>query len=221
MNFSGRSALTGRGLQKKRADECDCNGNDKPYAFSSHSPARKRPIQIETRAAYPPVFLSAFGRGYLQDKTKIIGLSLFDSAMSLYHSCMIITEADVKWTSTAAGRVALRGDGVVWVEIKPGFDQTPDHAQENLQVAGSFCTLAPRPILVDLRGAMVLTQETRAVYSDLSIAQTFSKLGMVVLRDPISLMMINMYMQVATLPMPMRVFSDFDKAVGWLVKSRP
>lgn len=124
----------------------------------------------------------------------------------------------MQWIETSAGKVALRADGIVWVEIKPAFDQTPDHARENLLISGSHCADKKRPIVVDLRGAMVLTPETRAVYSDPAIAQTFSKLALVIWRDPISLMMINLYMQVATIAMPMRVFSDLDKAVTWLLK---
>ncbi len=117
-------------------------------------------------------------------------------------------------------RIALRNDGIIWVEITPGADQSVAQAEENLRVCKSLRGDSKRPLLIDLRGAMVLQPKTRLVYSNIEIASFFSSLAMVAHRDPLSRMMLNLYLQVATLPMPMKVFADLEPAVAWSLKHK-
>jgi hypothetical protein len=112
--------------------------------------------------------------------------------------------------------VILRPDGIVYVEIAAGVDQSVDHARENLRACRELAHDKRRPLLVNLRGAMVLTPETRLVYSDSAIADSFCALAMIIDKEPISRMMINLYLQVAKMAMPMRVFSEVDPAARWL-----
>lgn len=121
------------------------------------------------------------------------------------------------WIQTTAARICLRPDGIVNVEIMPGLDQSVESARENLQVCRDLASGLKRPLLVNLRGAMVLRMETRQVYSDPAIADSFAALAMIIDREPISRMMINLYLQVALLAMPMKVFSEEQAAVRWLL----
>ena len=129
-------------------------------------------------------------------------------------------KAKLQWHKTQVAQIALRTDGIIWVEIQPGVDQSVDQAKENLDVCKRLASGLKHPLLIDLRGAQVLQPETRLVYSDIEIARFFTALGMVSNRDMLSRMMMNLYFQVATLPMPMKVFHELDPAVEWLVRLR-
>lgn len=122
----------------------------------------------------------------------------------------------IEWIQTEVARITLRPDGIVYVEIAPGVDQSIGAAQENLRVCRELAFDKKRPLLINLRGAMVLKPETRLVYSDHSIADSFVALAMVIDKEPISRMMINLYLQVANIPMPMKVFGEIDDAARWL-----
>src|SRR5262245_4492432 len=114
----------------------------------------------------------------------------------------------IEWIKTEVARIGLRSDGIIQVEIAEGSDQSPEHAEEKLFVCRRLSGDQKRPLLVDLRGAMVLQPKTRLVYSNIEIAAWFCGLAMVINKDPLSRMMINLYLQVAEMPMPMKVFSD-------------
>jgi len=123
----------------------------------------------------------------------------------------------VQWIQTEVAQIGLRPDGIIWVEIEPGVDQSVEQAEANLKVCKQLSAGLKRPLLIDLRGAMVLQPKTRLVYSDIEISSHFRGLAMVINKDPLSRMMINLYLQVATMPMPMKVFSDLPGAVEWLL----
>lgn len=85
----------------------------------------------------------------------------------------------------------------------------------------SFCERERRGLLVDLRGALPLEPDSRAVYSQRAIANHFYAIAMVINVDLISRIMANVYMQVARLPIRMKVFADFQAALDWLKAIEP
>lgn len=103
------------------------------------------------------------------------------------------------WISTRTGRICL-------------------DAHENLKISSSFCEKSRRPILIDVRSANPLTPETRAAYSDTKISKSFSGLAMVSLSNmnSMSRRMVNIYLQVARLSIPTKIFDDIDQAKAWL-----
>lgn len=125
-----------------------------------------------------------------------------------------------RWIETAAARLALLHEGLVWVAVKPGIDQTPHMAHENVDASIRLAGGTRRPLLIDLRGAVPLEPETRRVYMDKSIGAHFSRIAMVILTDRLSRMMAGVYMVAARLPIPVRVFTDAAKAADWLVPAR-
>ncbi|MGE4133921.1 MAG: hypothetical protein AB7F86_19955 [Bdellovibrionales bacterium] len=122
------------------------------------------------------------------------------------------------WQQTSVAKIGLREDGIIYVRIEPGQDQPVAAAQENVSVCKQLSNGNRRPLLVDLRGAMVLTPETRLVYADPDLAHHFCKLAMVISQDPISRMMINLYLRTAQIGLPMKVFSTVPKAADWLLE---
>ena len=129
-----------------------------------------------------------------------------------------IASRDSAWIITASGKIRLLQEGIVHVHINPGHPQTPENARENLEVAMSFCQKGPRCVVLDLRGALPLSKETRAVYSDPKMSEFFRGLAMVVKTDRISQLMANVYMQVARMPFPIRLCFDFEEGTNWLKK---
>lgn len=125
-------------------------------------------------------------------------------------------EVDSDWTTTGSGKIRLLKEGIVHVQISPGFLQTPDHAFENLKVAQSFCHTVQRCVLLDLRGAHPLPKETRLVYSDHASLKYFYGLAIVVKTDLISQLMANVYMKVSRRPFPMRLCFDYEEGKNWL-----
>src|SRR5687767_13149436 len=117
---------------------------------------------------------------------------------------------------TPVARARLREDGIVYIEITPGLEQTPQRARENLQVAFRLCGNKRRPIIVDLRGALPLDQTTRRVYTSKEISQYFTGLALLTMSDTVSKMMANVYLTVARLSIPTRMFWDMDQAAEWL-----
>jgi hypothetical protein len=124
--------------------------------------------------------------------------------------------AELDWKVTPVARMALRDDGVILVEITPGCEQTPEAAQDNLTAAIQLAAGVRRPLLLDLRGAVPLDPATRQVYTDKKIAISFLALGIVVHMDRLSRLMADVYLTVAKLPLPTKIFSSETKASAWL-----
>lgn len=125
---------------------------------------------------------------------------------------------DSEWIKTASGRLRLRADGLIHVEIQSGYEQTPNDAHENLRVAMNYCTAEKRGVLLDFRGTNPLKPETRLVYMDPKMADSFKALALVVGSDKMLRLMANVYMLMARLPFPMRLCLDVDEARDWLQK---
>jgi hypothetical protein len=120
------------------------------------------------------------------------------------------------WIMTPVARACVREDGIVYVEITPGCEQTPESARHNLNSAFKLCGGIKRPIIVDLRGAVPLDRATRQVYTGQDIAENFTGLAIMTMSDPVNRLMANVYLNVARLPIPTRTFSDIERAVVWL-----
>lgn len=121
-----------------------------------------------------------------------------------------------EWRMTRTGRARLLPDGIVLVEILPNVQQSPQDAIENLEVAiatrpGKVC-----PLVVDLRGALPLESEARHIYSGDKVNVSFSALSLLVNKDPLSRMMMSVYLGRVRLTIPVKVHEDPDKAIPWL-----
>ncbi|MEQ1876496.1 MAG: hypothetical protein ABL958_07610 [Bdellovibrionia bacterium] len=127
---------------------------------------------------------------------------------------------NVSWSVTPVGRVGLRPDGIVCCEITPEVEQTPDSARKNLLAAFRVAGDRRRPIIVDLRGALPLGTSTRRVYTNKDIGQSFSAIALVIHMDIVSRSMANVYLHIAKLPVPAKIFSEFSEAVAWVSKRK-
>lgn len=134
-----------------------------------------------------------------------LSLTMFDSS-----------DFDSDWVLTASGRIRLLKSGIIQVEIKTDHTQTPEDARDNLRIATGYCLNQTRAVLLDLRGTDPLSVETRTVYMHPDMAKSFKALALVVSSDKMSRLMGNIYMLVARLPFPMRLFNATEDAKSWL-----
>lgn len=128
------------------------------------------------------------------------------------------SEIGSPWITTASGRIRLLKNGFVHVEIKTGHEQTPDNAKENLEVAMAYCKEDKRAVLLDIRGTHPLSPETRLIYMNPEMSNSFTALALVVSSDRMSRLMANIYMLLAKLPFPMRLCFEIEEAQAWLHK---
>lgn len=125
---------------------------------------------------------------------------------------------EIDWKFTPVGRVGLRPDGIVSVEITPDVEQIPETAKANLQAAIETAGGKRRPILLDLRGALPLSRVTRKVYTSKEVGKSFTGIALIIHMDVVSRSMANLYLHVAKLSIPTKIFSDYDEALAWLKK---
>jgi hypothetical protein len=129
-----------------------------------------------------------------------------------------VSDSIKNWHLTPVGRIGLRDDGIVCAEITPDVEQSPETARANLEVAFRVAGNRRRPVLLDLRGALPLRDSTRKVYTSKKIGQNFLGIALVIHMDIVSRSMANLYLQVARLPIPTKIFSDYEDAISWLKK---
>jgi hypothetical protein len=119
---------------------------------------------------------------------------------------------------TRAATVEAR-DGLLIVRIRSGVRQTLDDARANLAACTAEWASAGLPVggvLLDLTGAVPLEPEVRHFYRGPAIHDICTALGLVVEVSPLGRMMGNVYLRVATLQVPVRVFDREDRAWAWL-----
>jgi len=116
--------------------------------------------------------------------------------------------------------IQLRPDGVVEVRIHPGVRQTVENANANLSAAIEARGGIRRPILVDISRAEPLDNEVRRRYAGPSLAVAFTAVGLLVEASPFGRMIGNIYLRIAQLGVPTKLFVDEGAAIAWLRELR-
>jgi hypothetical protein len=120
---------------------------------------------------------------------------------------------------TRAATVESR-DGFLVVRIRPGVRQTLDDARANLDACVELSEGRRPGLMLDLTRAMPLDPPVRHFYSGPAVNPVCSALALVVEASPLGRMMGNVYLRVARLDLPTRVFPSEDKALAWLRRAR-
>src|SRR5215475_15026737 len=117
---------------------------------------------------------------------------------------------------TRTARIELSDVGVVIVRIRNGARQSVSDASENVSTAIATRGGQRRPILVDIRQAAPLAADVRRMYSGRNIADAFTALALLIDTSPLGRTMGNVYLKIARLPMPMKMFVEESQALVWL-----
>jgi hypothetical protein len=116
--------------------------------------------------------------------------------------------------------ISLHSDGVVIVRIHPGTHQTVENANANLSGAIEARGGERRPILVDISQSEPLDAEIRHRYTGPTLAAAFTAVGLLVEASPFGHMIGNIYLRIARLSIPVRLFVKEEAALAWLRKFR-
>lgn len=121
-------------------------------------------------------------------------------------------------TTEATATIELGADGIVVARIYPGVKQTVADAHGNLAGAVRAAGSRRRPILVDISGCEPLTHEVRRCYTGETLTQSFTAVAMLVEATAFGEMIGNIYLRIAKLGIPARLFRDEPAARRWLGK---
>ena len=121
---------------------------------------------------------------------------------------------------TRTALIYLLAPGIIVVRVKKDVLQSRDDAEENLAAAIQQTGEQRLPLLLDIRQAMPLDDETRRHYSGSRVVDHFSALGLVVDDGPFGRMMANLYLRAADLDIATRLFAGEGEAVEWLLRQR-
>ena len=116
---------------------------------------------------------------------------------------------------TRTAVIALSDDGVVIVRVSPDVLQSLADAKDNLATALDVRNGKPRPILVDISVAMPLEGEVRRFYSGNFLAG-FTAMALLIPPNPLGRMIGNIYLRIANVAIPTRLFTDETSALKWL-----
>lgn len=121
---------------------------------------------------------------------------------------------------TRTASIALDADGIVVVRIGE-HEQTLDDAKQNLAGAIAACAARKRPLLIDLQRARPAIPEVRRYYSGNVLVESFHALAILVDGRPVGRMMGNIYLRIAKVGIPTRLFADEPEARRWLLAVAP
>ena len=117
---------------------------------------------------------------------------------------------------TRTAQIGRRDDGVVIVRIHNNARQSVPDAQENLATAVSETAGRRCPLLVDIRTAQPLAADVRQQYMGPTVVNAFTALALLVEASPMGTMMGNVYLRVAMLGIPTKLFTSEADAMRWL-----
>jgi hypothetical protein len=117
---------------------------------------------------------------------------------------------------TRTAQISMSDGGVVVVRIRNNARQSVPDAHENLAAALSETAGRRRPLLVDVRTAQPLAADVRQQYTGPTVVNAFTALALLVEASPMGTMMGNVYLRVASLGIPTKLFTSEPEAMQWL-----
>ena len=119
---------------------------------------------------------------------------------------------------TRTARIGVNQRGIIVVQIQPDLEQSVEDAIANLDACVEAVGGEKRPVCVDIRKARPLSPDARKQYSGKNVGSRFKAVGMVVDGNPVGLAIGNVYLTVAKVEIPMKLFTKQQTAIDWLVK---
>jgi hypothetical protein len=117
---------------------------------------------------------------------------------------------------TSTAQIGLSDGGVVIVRIRNNARQSVPDAQENLASAVAKTAGRRCPLLVDIRTAQPLAADVRQQYTGPTVVNAFTALALLIEASPMGTMMGNVYLRLARLGIPTKLFTSEPEAIQWL-----
>ena len=123
-------------------------------------------------------------------------------------------ETEVSW-------VRLRPDGIVELRYKRDSIQSLEHAKHEVSIIKELLgDRAPAPLLVEVGASRRQEGEARHyLVEDPAVAEVISRTALLV-RTPISRVLATIFTRLQSPTMAVKVFSDEEEAVAWLLEAR-
>jgi len=107
-------------------------------------------------------------------------------------------------------------EGIVITRVPGGIVQDVPYALASLQASIDARGGIRRSLLVDARAAEPLSTDVRHIYKGEALSGAFTAFAMLVESNPVGRLMGNIYLRIARLPIPARIFADEEAARAWL-----
>ncbi|MCH8904616.1 MAG: hypothetical protein IIA45_11955 [Bacteroidetes bacterium] len=118
---------------------------------------------------------------------------------------------------TENGATYLREDGIIHYTGKKNYGEDLGTSKENVAANRKVGHYQKRPLLIDTRGNISLTKESRDYYSSAEVTDYFSSIALLT-DGMISQVICNFYMGINKPATPTRLFTNEQKAILWLKK---
>lgn len=116
---------------------------------------------------------------------------------------------------TPTMKIFIDEDGILHHDCSEGSVHDIDSAISNVKLSIDLAKGQKHPVLVDLKGIKYMSRETRNYYSNEETGKFVGKAALVV-GDPVSKIMGNVFMRLQKTVFPTRLFTDREKAIEWL-----
>ncbi len=129
----------------------------------------------------------------------------------------LVKKSESEWTETETSYARFRKDGILEVLCKDGAEETLDTAKENLEIGKSLVgDHAPVPYLQVFGGVLNVTREAQRYYAESEDAQKLVTKIALVINSYISRVLGNLFLGLNRPIMPVKLFTDEEKALDWL-----
>ncbi|MCH8317012.1 MAG: STAS/SEC14 domain-containing protein [Bacteroidetes bacterium] len=109
----------------------------------------------------------------------------------------------------------LRENGIIHCTYKKGSKEDLETSKENVEAIRKVAGYQKRPLLVDIRGNVSQTKESRDYFSSDEVANYFSTVALII-DGSISKVIGNFYMDINKPKTPTRLFTSEKEAMKWL-----
>jgi hypothetical protein len=124
----------------------------------------------------------------------------------------------IRETDTGKGAVRLYANGIMHQTYRERVSILKEDTDREIEIyKNEYCQELNRPILVDLTNIKATSRESRGIYSSPDTAKIFRAAALLI-GNPVSQIMGNFYMGINKPAMPVKMFTDPNKAMEWLTK---
>lgn len=117
---------------------------------------------------------------------------------------------------TRTGAATLGDDGIVRFRCDPRAEIGSQDARDNVAACSRAAGGVPTPCIVDMRQLAVLDHAARAYHASKECGRHYTHVALLV-ASPLSRMIGSFLLGLNRPDYPLRMFSDEQRAVGWLI----
>ena len=122
-----------------------------------------------------------------------------------------------KSISTKKGRAYIDQNGIIIQSYYENTELTLEDAKADFKSYPSLCDGFKLPVLIEMENIKSVEREARAYYSSKE-ATNYITAAALLITNPVNRIIGNFYMGMNKTIFPLRLFTEKEKAIGWLKK---